>query len=197
MEYRPMRIPAAAAVLLLTASGIAAQEPLQLRRGLWFEVSSGYGQQRAGCATCEDVITSGGAAGIVMLGVSVSQGASVALMSQTWSDVKESRTQVTSTQSLIAQWYPWNGSGFFLRGGIGLAQARITLSDSTGTDRYERSSGVALVTGFGWDIPLSRRFALTLSAGSHLSAVGDLELAQRLDDAIASVYQATFGITVR
>ena len=52
--------------------------------------------------------------------------------------------------------------------------------------------------GVGYDLNLSRRFALTATGAANVAAIGDLVLPTvTIDDAIASMYHLTIGLTVR
>jgi len=52
--------------------------------------------------------------------------------------------------------------------------------------------------GTGWDWSISRKFAVTANVGAYVTAVGDTVLTgRRVDDVIATMYQAAIGFTFR
>jgi hypothetical protein len=59
-------------------------------------------------------------------------------------------------------------------------------------------TGVGLSFGAGWDIPLSRHFALTLNGSMFVTAIGDIILPGRtVDDVITSTYALSVGLVLR
>ena len=57
---------------------------------------------------------------------------------------------------------------------------------------------MGLTFGAGWDWSVSRKFALTANVATYVVAVGDIVLpGQRVDDVIATMYQAAIGFTFR
>jgi hypothetical protein len=185
--------------LLAVAASLSAQEPegRQARRGFWAEWSTGYGVLRAGCSNCVGVRASGGGAGSFLLGGTLSRTVLMGIEFQGWSSIEEDFDERTGTISVVAQWYPSKSRMIFLRGGMGIAQVRVTVGGTGNADLAARSTGVTLNFGAGMDLPLSRRLALTFAGGSYVGAVGDLLFAERLNDTIAAVYQVTVGVTVR
>ena len=65
-------------------------------------------------------------------------------------------TESLSSFLLIGQWYPMTRAGFYLKAGAGLGRNGVDFSDGFGT----ADVGFAVLGGAGWELPLSRRFAL-------------------------------------
>jgi len=65
-------------------------------------------------------------------------------------------TESMSSFLVIGQWYPMTRAGFYLKGGAGLARNGVDFSDGFGS----ADVGFAALGGAGWELPLSRRFAL-------------------------------------
>lgn len=65
-------------------------------------------------------------------------------------------TESLSSFLLIGQWYPMSGAGFYLKGGAGIGRNGVDFNNGFGT----ADVGFAVLGGAGWEIPLTRRFAL-------------------------------------
>jgi hypothetical protein len=65
-------------------------------------------------------------------------------------------TESLSSFLLVGQWYPMSGAGFYLKGGAGIGRNGVDFNDGFGT----ADVGFAVLGGAGWEIPLTRRFAL-------------------------------------
>ena len=201
MTARRLRwlVPALAALL----SGRApAQEPH--RSGFWLETGSGPGAVRIGCSGCPDITTAGGSSGYLRLGGVLSP--KVLLGVETFGFTNQHFAFAGQAASVIAEdaslgavvlWYPWRG-GVFLKGGLGLARGTFTVTPDSSPVLHATGTGVGLTLGAGFDLRLSRRFALTLNAADCITAIGDVVLpGTRVDDVIATMYQLTLGLTVR
>jgi len=197
------RAPWLPLLLLLGAAPLAAQRPH--RGGFWFELGGGPATARVACAGCSEVTTATGSSGYLRLGGTVSNGVLLGLELASFSDKSfgfrsdPDRKVKAETASLgvLALWYPWRG-GFFLKGGVGLAGGDFTVTPDSGKQRTVNGNGVGMTFGVGYDLKLSRRFALTATGGANIAAIGDLVLPTvTIDDAIASTYHLTIGLTVR
>jgi hypothetical protein len=65
-------------------------------------------------------------------------------------------TESLSSFLLVGQWYPMSAAGFYLKGGAGLGRNGVDFNNGFGT----ADVGFAVLGGAGWEIPVSRRFAL-------------------------------------
>ena len=180
----------------------AAQEPH--RSGFWLETGSGPGAVRIACSGCPDVTTAGGSSGYLRLGGVLSP--KVLLGVETFGFTNQHFAFAGQPGSVIAEdaslgavvlWYPWRG-GVFLKGGLGLARGTFTVAPDSGPVLHTTGTGVGLTLGLGFDLRLSRRFALTLNSADCITAIGDVVLpGTRVDDVIATMYQLTLGFTIR
>jgi hypothetical protein len=85
----------------------------------------------------------------------------------------------------------------FFKGGVGAAHGEFTVRSEPQPTTSE-GTGIGMTFGVGFDLVLSRRFALTANVGSFITAIGDFEVSgQRVDDVIGSIYNATVGLTIR
>jgi len=99
---------------------------------------------------------------------------------------------------VVVLWYPWR-SGLFAKGGVGVAQGSFTFTPTGGGAPVTvRGTGVGLNFGAGYDLKISRKFALTACVCADIAGIGDVVLpSTRIDDMIASVYHFTIGLTLR
>jgi len=200
MPFR--RIAAAALLLGAIATPLAAQRPH--RTGLWGEAGFGPGRIRVNCSNCANVIVTRGDGGYLRVGGVLSNSVLLGIEASGTSNeafgFEQGDSSVTADVAgvnVIVLWFPWR-HGFFLKGGVGVADGtftvRTTPTDSTTTEAF----GSGLTFGLGWDLPISRRFALTANAGAFITAIGDVRLpASVADDVIATTYQLTIGLTFR
>ena len=186
----------ALAVLTAAASLVgpaAAQRPH--RTGLWFEIGSGPAHLRVACAGCDDVTTSSGASGYIRIGGVISD--KVLLGIESFGFGQDSIGCGGGTVTVDVLWFPWR-SGAFLKGGVGAAGGAFTVIDSTGTLVEAQGEGIGLALGLGWDVPISRKFALTAHASAYITGIGDVVLPTvTVDDVIATMYHITLGFTFR
>jgi hypothetical protein len=99
--------------------------------------------------------------------------------------------------SPIVLWYVGR-SGFFLKGGVGLARGTFTVESPSGEPVTTERTGSSLTFGVGFDIGILRWFALTANLGTHVAAIGDVRVNDTVvDDVVATVYEVGIGITFR
>ena len=174
------------------------------RSGLWFEAGWGPSSIRVSCTNCEDITRASGSGVGIRVGGVISDRVLIGLESFTFLD--ETFGLAADDTSLVARtsnfggvviWYPGR-SGFFLKGGVGIAQGEFTLQADTEEEEVVEGMGVGLTFGLGWDFPVKRWLAISLNAGAYVTAIGDLVLpTARVDDVIPSMYAITLGFTLR
>jgi hypothetical protein len=187
---------------VLAAAGTAAQRPH--RSGLWFEIGSGPAAVRVACSGCEDVTTAGGSGALLRLGGTLSDRVLLGVETfgftdQTFGFVSGDTSFVaeTGTVGAVVLWFPW-GSGTFLKGGVGVAEGTFTTSPTPGSPVKIEGVGVGLTFGLGYDLYLSRKFAVTANAAAFITAIGDIVLPTgTVDDVIATMYVLAIGLTVK
>lgn len=179
---------------LLAVAGTTA--PLRAQGAGWLGVSLGTGNLRVTCASCAGVARAGGSTLTLTVGGAPSGTVLLGLQGQVWWDATVAGQEVQSL-GLVAQWYPWRRT-FFLRGGTGLVRGSVAPRDSSAQRPPVGGSGIQLGIGFGADLRLTRRIALTLDAGTMIAALGDLAIGGiTADDTIAYVSRIGVGVTVR
>lgn len=193
-----------ALVLLTTGmSRIGAQT--QSRSGFWMEAGGGTGAIRIGCASCLAPIALYGNSAYIRVGGTISSKVLLGIETFTLTDRTFALSNGDSTVVVknamfapVALWYPWAGGTYF-KFGVGVASTDITtpaLEDSPAI--VSNGIGSGLTFGAGFDIPLSRRFALTVNGGVYYSALGDVGVNGNLiDDVITTMYNVNFAITIR
>jgi hypothetical protein len=65
-------------------------------------------------------------------------------------------TESLSSFVFVGQWYPMSAAGFYLKAGAGLGRNGLDFNDGFAVSDV----GFAVLGGAGWEIPVSRRFAL-------------------------------------
>lgn len=175
-----------------------------VRRGFWVEGARGTGTVRNTCGGCDELIVGYGSADFLRVGGSLSDrfllGVEIFAMNTSDLVLAPGATPVEAENGSvmpIAIWYVGQ-SGFFLKGGAGLARGTFSVrTEDAGTVTTERT-GSALTYGLGFDIGVARWLALTASVGSNVMAIGDVRVdGTVVDDVIATVYEASIGITLR
>jgi hypothetical protein len=98
----------------------------------------------------------------------------------------------------IVQWYPWANAGFFTRAGTGITWGPVSPAAQGAQPAAARSTGVAMDFGAGYDLPVSRHFALVVQAAWQVAALGDLTVAgDTANDAIAYVTRIGVALVFR
>lgn len=197
-------VPAGAAAGQEAANAAARRPQRPHRTGLWGEIGAGGGWLRMGCATCSDPINAEVGGGLFRLGGTVNDRVllaweSVGFNNDAFSFGSGDSTGVADfgTATLVVLWFPGR-RGLFLKGGVGLVSGTFTVPNGTAVPDSAEGVGIGMTLGVGWDLPISRKLAITANAASFIAAIGDLVLAsRRVDDVIGSTYGLTVGMTWR
>jgi hypothetical protein len=137
----------------LVVSPAGAQQNPQTRQGFWISFGIGYGS--LGCDDCNDERESGANA-YLRMGGTLSQRLLIGGELNGWSKTENDATLTVSNFGPVLVFYPNPDGGFFLKGGIGLANTSLDLGSITIDE-----SGVGVTLGLGYDARVGRRFALT------------------------------------
>ena len=193
-------------MLCLGLSACAITGPQRPHRtGLWGEIAGGAGRMRMTCSECTDPIQAPGGAAQTRIGGTLSDQVMLGAESAIFTDeafgatLGDSNAVVAQleTVGVVVLWFPWR-AGFFLKGGVSLAQGRFTIDNGALPPDSIEHTGVGMSFGVGWDVPISRRFAITGNAGTYVTAIGDIVLpSRRVDDVIGTMWQFTAGVTFR
>jgi hypothetical protein len=174
------------------------------RSGLWAEVASGQGFVRVVCAGCEEISTAAGPGGFLRVGGTITQRAFIGLETFGFTDESfgfdpgdTSGVAATGTLAVVLLWFPWR-SGVFFKGGVGAAGGDFIVSSGPSQADTAAGWGAVMTLGVGFDLPISRKFAITANAAAFITAMGDVVLPTRtVDDVIATIYHADIGLTWR
>lgn len=195
-----------ASVLCVLAQGWPGEARGQRppRNGFWIENGVGTGTARSACSDCESATVSYGRASHLRLGARLSRdvlfGVEVFALDSRGPTIPASSESVEAETASIAPVVLWyvGDSGFFVKGGVGLARGTYTMRSPGGEILIARGTGSGLTFGLGFDVPLIRWLALTANLGTYVAAIGDVHLEDEVvDDVIATVYHAAIGVTVR
>jgi len=200
-----MKIAFCVVAMMCGVSIAAAQRPTRPHRsGLWGELGFGPGHVRIACSGCAGVVSAHGPTSFLRIGGTVSDHVVIGFEAFTLLDKAfhfsldaSNSTAETATAAVIIMWYPGK-TGFFFKGGVGAAGGQYSIPRSSTQADTSSGAGMGLTFGAGWDWSVSRKFALTANVATYVVAVGDIVLpGQRVDDVIATMYQAAIGFTFR
>lgn len=187
----------------LLAAGAWAQRPH--RSGVWVEAGGGLGYVRISSSGSTVVTSAPGSVSYLRAGARLSDKVMLGIENFGFVDdmlgfFRADTSSVGQTWSLsaVVLWYPWR-SGLFVKAGVGAAQGTFVVTPpGGGSPVTTRGTGVGLTFGAGYDLKLSRKFALTTCLCGDIAGIGDVVLpTARVDDVIASIYHVTIGITLR
>lgn len=131
-----------------------APQPSQAREGLWFNAGLGYGS--LGCDICTD--TAGGGSGGLSFGWTINERLRLGFGTTGYYRSFENSVAVSaSTLDALVLFYPVRTSGFLVTGGVGVG----TISAAARGLGSASETGVGVVLGVGWDLPLGSKISLT------------------------------------
>lgn len=137
----------------LVATSAGAQAKPQTREGFW--ISFGFGGGSLGCDDCGDEREMGTSL-YLRMGGTLSQRLIIGGELNAWGKTESDVTLTTGNIGPIVLFYPSANGGFFLKGGLGLANTSLDFG-SVSVD----SQGVGLTLGLGYDARVGKSFALT------------------------------------
>ena len=152
------QVLAMACFLALGAGRAWAQHP-QTREGFWIGFGFGYGSLGFSCDGCSG--TEGAPSGYLKLGGTLSPNLLIGGETDGWTKSISGTTLTAGNASLALYYYPQATGGFFLRGGVGVAE----LSGGGSSE-----SGFGLVTGVGYDVRVARNTSITPVANFNWGA---------------------------
>lgn len=144
---RSLALLAAAALALVPA--LSAQGRPQTREGFWIGFGFGYGS--LGCEGCGE--REGAVSGYLKMGGTVGPHLLLGGETNGWTRNYSAGTLTVGNVSFTAYYYPTPASGFFLRGGVGLASFQL--------EGFDAETGLGLVVGGGYDIRVGTNISIT------------------------------------
>jgi hypothetical protein len=163
----------AAGLMLLHAAGAAAQQS-PAREGFWAAFGLGYGANSmscgSGCSVNPDA-KGGSVTASVKMGGTLSPKLRLGGEVNVWvKDLSSGVSESVGNVSAAAYFYPSPRSGFFMKGGVGVASVQLSQDNSTASQ-----SGIGLLAGLGYDIRVSRKVSLTPLTNFYFGHEGDLQ----------------------
>jgi hypothetical protein len=142
--------------LSLFATSLSAQAlKAQKRDGFWISFGMGGGSAGMSCDGC-DIDRSTGLSGYLRMGGTISPRLLIGGETNGWMKSESGVDQQIGFLTANAYFYPQATSGFYLKGGVGLASA----SEDDGSTKLE-SMGFGMQLGTGYDLRLAQNFSLT------------------------------------
>ena len=142
-------------LLSLAPAPSMAQANVQIRQGFGISFGLGFGSAGLDCDGC-DFDRETGLSGYLRIGGYVRPNLFIAGETNGWVHSEDGLDEQISFLSAVAQWYPQVATGFYLKGGLGLAV-------SAAEDAFDElsASGMGLTLGTGYDWRVGRNFSLT------------------------------------
>jgi hypothetical protein len=160
------RIPLVLAIVCFTAGTAAAQRP-QTREGFWISGGLGYGSLDLSCGEgCRSDRESGTTA-LLAMGGTRSRGLLIGGELEGWVKEVDGVDISFGHISGVVYWYPRPETGFFVKGGAGVAGLNV----DAGPLGDESDNGLALHGAVGYDVRLGTNLSLTPAAGIFWSSL--------------------------
>jgi len=166
-----LRVLAALGVVAFAGGRRATAQHPVTREGFWGAIGFGYGHNSltASNATFADSAQGGGVAFFFKAGGTVSPSLRVGGEGNLWLKDVSGLTETVGNVSAALYFYPAPRSGFFLKGGVGLASYELSQGNASST-----TTGFGLVAGLGYDIHLGGKVSLVPVANFYWGHDGDM-----------------------
>ena len=138
------------ALLVLGVSVAFAQHP-QTRKGFWIGFGFGYGSY-----TCTGCNSTGSVSGYLKMGGTVSPHLLLGGETNGWTKSENGGTITAGNASFTAYYYPQPAGGFFLRGGVGFSDIRLSGGGSSASQ-----TGLGATGGLGYDLRVGANTSIT------------------------------------
>jgi len=162
------RLLNALSVLMLSGAVAAAQRPT--REGFWGAIAFGYGHADLTASPAFADSARGGSVAVDMkLGGTLSPTVRLGGEVNVWVNDVGGLTESVGNFSAAAYFYPAPRSGFFVKGGVGLASFQLSQGNASST-----TTGFGLLGGVGYDIRLGGKVSLTPVANFYWGHDGDM-----------------------
>ncbi len=160
----------AASVTIGATPALAQMAEPQARQGFGISFGLGTGSAGVDCSGCSSDRTSG-LSGYLRLGGHLRPDLFLGAESNGWVHSESGVDETVGFYSAVVQWYPNVATGFYVKGGLGLATYLATdgVDDITG-------SAIGLTAGLGYDFRVGRNLSLTPYLNYLRSGKGELEV---------------------
>jgi len=160
--------------LTLSAAQLASAQEPRTRHGFWGAFGLGYGSNSLSCSsgcTFNSGSKGGGPTASIKLGGTPSPSVRLGGEVNVWvKDVGSGVTETVGNVSAAVYFYPSPRSGFFVKGGVGLASFQLSQGSSSAS-----ANGIGFLAGLGYDIRLSNKVSLSPIANVYFGHDGDLK----------------------
>jgi hypothetical protein len=151
----PIRVIMLATALALCGATVGTAQKPQIRKGFWIAFGLGYGSADITCDGCTGS-REGGGVGHIRLGGTLNQQLLLGGDITGWTKEESGATVSLGSVSFIAQYYPMEQGGLFVKGGAGFS----TIMLEAGGDNASGES-FGLSAGIGYDIRVGRNVSIT------------------------------------
>ena len=169
---RPTQLLWIVAALAAPLTPVASAQAPIARHGFWGAFGLGYGANglscSGGCSFNSDA-KGGGLTVALKLGGTPSPRVRLGGEVNLWTKDHSGLTESVGNISAAVYFYPSARSGFFVKGGVGVASFQLSQGGST-----ESADGIGVLTGLGYDIRVSRKVSLSPIANFYFGHDGDL-----------------------
>jgi len=160
--------------LLVTGwGGEAVGQTAQIRDGFYSTIGLGYGSGRISCSLCVGDRV-GGVSGLFAIGTAIDQpliiGAELDLYYHSESTFEDTWI---GTVTAFGQWYPVSTGPFFVKAGLGISGAGVTVMTPTGFDS-QTATGFGYMLAAGYDFRIGPALSVTPLVGFYGGALGDV-----------------------
>lgn len=161
---------------LASSSAASAASHPQERRGFWIGFGAGVGSAHATCDECDGDDRETAPAGYVRLGGTLSERLLLGADFTFWSKEQDGVTLNLYNAAATLTLYPAPASGFFIKGGVGLALTDTQFREGSTTITVDPGAGVGLLAGAGYDVRVWRRISVTPAVNFWYGTAGDFNL---------------------
>jgi len=148
----------------------------QEREGFWIGFGGGYGSALASCDGCVGNTREGAPAAFLKLGGTVNQKLLFGFEFNLWSKDVEGDSLNFYIGSATVTYYPWTSSGFFVKGGAGLAIVDTDVREGNRLTTVDLGDGFGAIAGIGYDLRIRRNLSITPAVNFYLGWPGDLKV---------------------
>lgn len=158
-------------LFVLGSPALRAQHP-QVRDGFWIGFGLGYGPFNPSCDGCPSSNSESSFTGHLRLGGTLRPDVLLGGDIVTWTKSQGGTDEIGGNVTATVYYYPMVRSGFFLKGGAGIAYYSLSANNSgSGAD----GAGVGFTIGAGYDLRVGRNISLTPVGNFLFGSVGDIQ----------------------
>jgi hypothetical protein len=181
----------ASALLLAASTPLSAQKAAE-RHGIWVGAGLGVGSAKLSCEICR-LDRTGGTAGYLRAGATVSKAILVGLEATGWYKSKDDIDQLLGSLQAVVLLYPKPASGFYLKSGLGISQ----FSAKDNQDEVS-SQALSMQFGVGYEVAMGRGLSIVPYANFLGSTGGDVRFNDTVSglSANTSLLQVGVGLTL-